>query len=176
MVLDTFSFDTSTPHSGVRIDDDGIATKEFNGGWVTLRSTRPLSMSATATTPTGVGCRQWGVKIVDHGESPDASGLMLGLLPRLSPTTAQHMSSKYISELGGWCLSRAGEFYGSWKCERITFGTGAVVEFDVDASSGAVSITCGVDRAMGHIVGLGDNVELYPAVSLYYASQRVVFV
>ena len=165
LVLEVYVLDTTSPHSGVRVED-GIAVKEANGGWVTLRSTTPLTPSS----------HQFGVKIIDHGESPDASGLMLGLLPRLSSNVVPQMGSKYISELGGWCLSRAGEFYGTWKCERISFVTGTVVEIDVDFASGAVSITCGGERALGHIVGLGDSVEVYPAVSLYYASQRVVFV
>eukprot|EP00759_Apiculatamorpha_spiralis_P000542 PhF_6_TR10189/c0_g1_i1/m.15801 len=120
MVVQIYTFDTSTSRTGVRLEEDGMAVKEANGGWVSLRSTQPL----TPSNP------HWAIKIVDHGESPDASGLMVGLLPKLSPGSAQQMGTKYISELGGWCLSRAGEYYGAWKCERVSFGTGSVVEME----------------------------------------------
>ena len=166
MGLTVFEVDRSSPHPGVAIGDDGIASRDTNGGWVTLRATQPLSPS----------CTQFAVKIVDQGEGPDGSGLMIGLLPRLQLHNAPMLGSKYISELGGWCLSRAGECYGSWKCEPLPYGTGSVIEFDVDAKAKEVTIVCGRDVAVEHIPGLGDIDEVYPAISLYYMNQKVCFV
>eukprot|EP00672_Neobodo_designis_P010181 CAMPEP_0174855760 /NCGR_PEP_ID=MMETSP1114-20130205/34152_1 /TAXON_ID=312471 /ORGANISM="Neobodo designis, Strain CCAP 1951/1" /LENGTH=126 /DNA_ID=CAMNT_0016090525 /DNA_START=97 /DNA_END=473 /DNA_ORIENTATION=- len=125
--------DTSAPHPGVNIAPDGVATRDTNGGWVTLRATQPL-------TP---ACTHWAVRIDDQGDGSDGSGLMIGLLPRLQQHAAPMLGSKYISELGGWCLSRAGESYGTWKCDPIPFGTGTVVEFDLDMRSKTLTIVCG---------------------------------
>jgi len=165
MGITIFELDSTTLHPGVVIDSDGVATRDTNGGWVTLRATQPL-------TPQ---CHQWAVKILDHGEGADGSGLMLGLMPKVHPHNAGSLASKYISELGGWCISRAGECYGSWKCERLSFSTGCVVEFDLDFSTKQLHIVCGKDHAIGHIPQLTDD-ELYPAVSLYYMNQKVCFV
>lgn len=165
MVLQIFDFDATSPHPGVAITD-GVASRDSNGGWVTLRSTQPL-------TP---ACHQWAIRIVDQGEGNDGSGLMIGLIPKLQQHAAPMLGSKYISELGGWCVSRAGESYGSWKCERVAFGSGSVVEFDVDFSAKTVTIVCGKETAIGHIPGLGEMDEVFPAVSLYYMNQKVCFV
>eukprot|EP00906_Rhabdomonas_costata_P039079 RCo055307 len=163
-MLIPFQIDSSVVHPGVRVED-GIATKETNGGWVTLRATKTLSPAN----------HQWGIKIVDQGEGADGSGLMLGLLPHFVGNSSLGFGTKYISEMGGWCISRAGQTYGSWKCEKITFGTGSVVEIDCDFASNTVTLTNGRERAVGHIPGLRD-VEVYPAFSLYYLNQRAVFV
>ena len=165
MVLCVFEFDLATPHPGIRIDGD-VASRETNGGWVTLRATHPLSPSN----------HQWGVKIIDQGGSSDASGLMLGMLPKLSSAAIASMGTKYISELGGWCMSRAGESYGSWKCDKLPYGTSNVIEFDVDLATKTVHIVCGKEKAVGHIASLGDADELYPAVSMYYLNQKAAFV
>lgn len=165
MGLQRFVFDDTTPHSSVAINEDGIASRSGSGTWVTLRSTEPLSPSN----------RQWAFKVVHQGEGTDGSGLMLGLLPKQHNTTL--MSSKYISELGGWCVSRAGESYGSWKCERVPFGTGQVVEFEVDFATKTMYVICGKVRASGSISALQiDSQDYYPACSVYYHGQRVMFV
>ena len=165
MVLIPFQIDTSLVHPGVRTED-GIATKETNGGWVTLRATKSLSP----------GNHQWGIKIIDQGEGADGSGLMVGLLPNfVGSSNTLSYGTKYISELGGWCFSRAGQTYGNWKCEKLPFGTGAVVEFDADFSTNTITITNGREKAVGHIPALRD-VETFPAFSLYYLNQKVTFV
>lgn len=165
MPSDSFQVDDSTPHAGVTITlGNTTLTRDQSTGWVTLRSTRPLS-------PT---CKTFAVRISDVGQSSDGSGLMIGLLPRLPAAAVALLGTKYISELGGWCLSRAGDSYGSWKlADRLPFGSGSVVEFELDVAAKAVHIVCGRETAVGHIAALGDNEELYPAVSLYYAGQKV---
>lgn len=165
MGLDIFEIDVSTPHPGVAFEGT-IAQRDTNGGWVTLRAKEPL-------TPIN---HQWGVRIFDHGESNDGSGLMLGLLPQLSSQMVRAMGNKYISELGGWCISRSGDRYGEWKCDCIPFGTGCVVEFDFDAASGNLYIVCGKRFVSGHIPSLTDADIVYPAFSLYYLNQKVAFV
>lgn len=166
MVLNTFEVDTSTPHPGVVVADSGIVSRETNGGWVTLRTTRPLSVDQ----------RQWGIKILDQGEGNDGSGLMVGLLPRVPAQHIPSMGSKYISELNGWCISRAGESYGAWKCDRLPFTTGSVLEFDLDVTSKTLYVVCGKERAVAHLPGLTDDEAVYPAVSMYYLNQKVMFV
>jgi hypothetical protein len=164
-MLIPFQVDASLVHPGVRLED-GVAVKETNGGWVTLRATKSLS----------TGNHQWGVKIVDQGEGTDGSGLMLGLLPALpGGASPAAYGAKYISELGGWCFSRAGQTYGNWKCDRLPFGTGAVVEFAADVAAGTLTVTCGRERVVGLVPGLRDT-ETYPAISLYYLNQKVAFV
>lgn len=160
-----FEVDTSTPHPGVMIDGR-TAQRETNGGWVTLRARTPL-------TPNN---HQWAVRIIDQGEGNDGSGLMLGVLPQLSPSAVSSMGSKYISELGGWCLSRAGDFYGSWRCEKMSFSTGCVVEFDWDVTSGTLFIVCGKRKVVGHLPALTPDDVLYPAFSMYYLNQHLTFV
>lgn len=165
MGITIFDFDATTPHPGVVMDADNVATRDTNGGWVTLRSSVPLSPQ----------CHHWAIKILDHGEGADGSGLMVGVMPKLAPQAASMMGSKYVSELGGWCISRAGECYGPWKCERLAFSSGCVVEFELDVASKALRIVCGKDVAVGHIPSLAEAEELYPAVSMYYANQKVCF-
>lgn len=165
MGLDIFDVDLFTPHPGVAIDG-ASAQRETNGGWVTLRARTPL----TAAT------HQWGIRIVDQGEGNDGSGLMLGIVPQLSSQSTSSMGNKYISELGGWCLSRAGDSYGAWKCDRLPFSTGCVVEFDWDASTGSLYIVCGKKKVTGHIPSLTELDVIYPAFSMYYLNQKVVFV
>jgi hypothetical protein len=165
MVLQLFEVDSTTPHPGVVIDGV-VASRETNGGWVTLKAVRPLSADN----------HQWGIKVLDHGEGNDGSGLMVGLLPRLSVSSVSSMGTKYISELGGWCLSRAGESYGAWKCEKLPFHTGCVLEFDLDMQGRTLHVVCGRERAVGHIPSLTDGDELYPAFSMYYLNQKVMFV
>eukprot|EP00996_Jenningsia_fusiforme_P005053 NODE_5951_length_621_cov_59.980769_g5549_i0.p1 GENE.NODE_5951_length_621_cov_59.980769_g5549_i0~~NODE_5951_length_621_cov_59.980769_g5549_i0.p1 ORF type:complete len:166 (+),score=26.08 NODE_5951_length_621_cov_59.980769_g5549_i0:100-597(+) len=165
MVLIPFEIDSSLAHPGVRIEN-GVATKETNGGWVTLRATRSLSP----------GNHQWAVKILDQGEGADGSGFMLGLLTSFVGSSASvNCGTKYISELGGWCFSRAGQTYGNWKCEKITFSSGSVVEFDADFATGTLTITSGREKAIGQIPSLRDT-EVFPAFSLYYLNQKVTFV
>lgn len=165
MGLMKFVIDPTTPHPGITIEGP-IASRETNGGWVTIRSTQPL-------TPDN---HQWAMKIIDQGEGNDGSGLMLGIVPKLTSNNIASLGGKFISELGGWCISRAGESYGSWKCEKISFGTGMVVEFDLDVVSKTVHVVCGKERALGHIPALTDSEELYPAFSMYYLNQKVQFV
>lgn len=166
MGLHVFEIDRAAPHPGVNISADGLASRDTNGGWVTLRATQPLSP----------GCTQFAVRIVDQGDGSDGSGLMIGVVPRLQQHAAPMLGSKYISELGGWCLSRAGESYGTWKCEPLPYGTGSVIEFDVDVTNKSVHIVCGSDSATGHVAGMSDADELFPAISLYYQNQKVCFV
>lgn len=165
MGLEIFEVDPFTPHPGVAIDGSA-AQRETNGGWVTLRARKPLS----ATN------HQWAMRVVDQGEGSDGSGLMMGLLPELSPQAVSTMGSKYISELGGWCLSRAGDTYGSWKCEKLSFHTGCVVEFDWDATHSALYIVCGKKKVTGHIPNLSPTDVVYPAFSMYYLNQKLSFV
>ncbi|CCW62747.1 unnamed protein product [Phytomonas sp. EM1] len=165
MGLEVFEIDLTTPHHGVFVDRYSVQ-RETNGGWVTLRARTPLTAEN----------HQWAVRILDQGEGSDGSGLMLGLLPQLSPQLAASMESRYISELGGWCLSRAGDSYGSWKCEKMHFFTGCVVEFDWDATTGSLYIVCGKRRATGIISAATEAQALYPAISMYYLNQKVAFV
>eukprot|EP00796_Vickermania_ingenoplastis_P013335 gene13335-9168_t len=165
MGLEIFEIDPTTPHPGVALDGSS-AQRDTNGGWVTLRTKEPLTAQN----------HQWAVKIVDQGEGVDGSGLMLGLLPHLSSQMVRSMGSKYIMELGGWCISRAGDRYGDWECDELSFSTGCVVEFDLDASSGKLYIVCGKYSVCGRIESLTDADVVYPAVSLYYLNQRVTFV
>jgi hypothetical protein len=166
MGLVPFSVDTTTLHPGVIVGDNGVISRETNGGWVTLRTTAPLSVDR----------RQWGIKILDQGEGNDGSGLMVGLLPRVPAQQVSSMGSKYISELGGWCISRAGESYGAWKCDRMPFATGSVLEFDIDVGSKTLYVVCGKERAVAHLPGLTEDEPVYPAVSMYYLNQKVIFV
>lgn len=163
MGADTFTIDNTTPHAGIIVESNTL-TREQTTGWVTLRATRPL----TTTN------RTFAVRIIDVGQSSDGSGLMLGLLPRLPTAAVALLGTKYISELGGWCLSRAGDCYGTWKCDRIPFTAGSVVEFEVDFATKTVHVVCGKDSAVGHIASLGDAEEVFPAVSMYYTGQKVV--
>ena len=165
MGLTVFEIDTTTPHPGVIITG-ASAARETNGGWVTLRSSVPL-------TPDN---RQWALRVLDHGEGNDGSGLMIGLLPRLQPSAVVNMGSRYVSELGGWCISRAGESYGSWRCDRIPFSSGQVVEFELDFAEKCLYIVCGREKVAAHIPTLADGEPLYPAFSMYYLNQKVSFV
>ena len=165
MGLTIFEIDSTSPHPGIIIDGQ-VASRETNGGWVTLRSTKPLTSDN----------HQWAVKVLDHGEGNDGSGLMLGLLPKLNSSNVASMGSKYVSELGGWCFSRAGESYGSWKCEKVPFRSGDVIEFDLDVAAKTLQVVCGKERAIGHIGSLTDADELFPAFSMYYLNQKLRFV
>lgn len=165
MGLEFFEVDTTTPHPGITIDGR-TAVRETNGGWVTLRSRTPL-------TPTN---RQWAIRVMDQGEGNDGSGLMLGLLPQLSPQAISSMGGKYIAELGGWCISRAGDTYGSWRCEKFSFSSGCVLEFDWDPSTGSLYIVSGKKKVTGHIATLSENDVVYPAISMYYLNQKLAFV
>jgi hypothetical protein len=160
---DCLLIDSTTPHAGIVVTGNTL-TRDQTSGWVTLRSTTPLSPQ----------CRTFAVRIVDVGQSSDGSGLMIGLLPRLPSSAVALLGTKYVSELGGWCLSRAGDCYGTWKCDRIPFGTGSVVEFEVDFAAKTVHVVCGKEVGVGHIASLGETEEVYPAVSLYYTGQKVV--
>ncbi|KPI88951.1 hypothetical protein ABL78_1917 [Leptomonas seymouri] len=165
MGLEILEIDTSTPHPGVTVDGS-VAQRETNGGWVTLRSKTPLSAAN----------HQWAVRVLDQGEGADGSGLMVGLLPQLSTTATNAAGNKYISELGGWCLSRAGDTYGAWKCDRFPYSTGCVVEFDWDAPTNTLYMVSGNKKATGHIPAVKENDLVYPAVSMYYLNQKVAFV
>eukprot|EP00658_Telonema_sp_P-2_P064510 TRINITY_DN53548_c0_g1_i1.p1 TRINITY_DN53548_c0_g1~~TRINITY_DN53548_c0_g1_i1.p1 ORF type:complete len:105 (-),score=22.13 TRINITY_DN53548_c0_g1_i1:76-390(-) len=94
---------------------------------------------------------------------------MVGLLPKTPPDIAPNLGSKYISELGGWCFSRAGESYGSWKCDRVPFSTGSVVEFDLDLPSKTLSIVCGKERGTGEFLSLIHISEPTRLLSISYA-------
>ncbi|KAF8301655.1 hypothetical protein C3747_55g98 [Trypanosoma cruzi] len=165
MGLEILEIDGSTPHPGVVIDGS-VACRETNGGWVTLRSKSPLCGDQ----------RQWAMKVIDQGEGTDGSGLMMGLLPSLSLQQEASMGNKYISELGGWCLSRAGDSYGSWKCDKMPFSTGCVVEFDWDGVSRTLYMVSGKRKAIGHIPNVSETDVLFPAFSMYYLNQKLSFV
>ena len=163
MGSDSFFIDDSTPHAGIIVSGNTLV-REQTSGWVTLRATHALTSN----------CRTFAVRIVDVGQSSDGSGLMIGLLPKLPSSAVALLGTKYISELGGWCLSRAGDCYGTWKCDRIPFTAGSVVEFEVDFATKTVHVVCGKEVAVGHIASLSEAEEVYPAISLYYTGQKVV--
>lgn len=170
-----FAFDVTTPHPGVTIDDECIVTKDTNGGWVTVKSSTPLSP----------GNMNWSFKILDQGEGSDGSGLMLGFMAAPLSSYSDWLSSfgrKYIYELGGWCLSRSGILYGSYARDRLPFGTGSVVEFSVDPAASTIELRISGGPYWPDTYSLVaaapgvPAVELYPAVSLFYMDQRVAFV
>ena len=167
MGIPVHSFDTMTPHPGIKLENNR-ATCQTNGNWVTLRSMTALNRYSTSTDCT------WGVHIIETGESEDLTGIMVGLLPR--KINLSDMKSKYIAEMGGWCISRAGESYGTFQLdELIPFHKGDTIEFMLDFNSSIITIICGKKLINITYPKLLED-TYYPAVSMYYYNQSVVFV
>ncbi|KAG8348662.1 putative ubiquitin-transferase [Trypanosoma vivax] len=155
-----FLFDTTTPRGDVIITE-ASAMKPGNG-WITLHVTEGIRR----------GVHEWGIKVEHQGETTDGSGLMLGIVPK--------NFSKYdsfISQGGGWCLSRAGKFYGHWRRQEtsasIAFGTGDRVIFILDYEAARMTVRVGDKSVVGEINNIAP--EVYPAVSLHYRHQFVRF-
>ena len=133
-------------------------------GWVTTHVTESLRR----------GKHEWGISIEHQGETNDGSGLMLGIVPK----TFSKFDS-FISQGGGWCLSRAGKIYGHWRrvdpanTVPLTFGTGDKVIFTLDFDTSRMSVRVGDRTLVGDINGL--TADVYPAVSLHYRHQHVRF-
>ncbi|KPA76362.1 hypothetical protein ABB37_07709 [Leptomonas pyrrhocoris] len=157
----SFLIDPATPHSDVVIAESSALKQSV--GWVTLQVTEGIRR----------GIHEWGIKVEHQGESNDESGLMLGILPK--------SFSKYdtfISQGGGWCLSRAGKFYGHWRRTdtgggALTFGTGDRVVLTLDYEAAVMTVRVGEKVVVGELSGL--TMEVFPAVSLHYRHQHVRF-
>lgn len=157
----SYLIDPSTPHSDVVIAESSALKPSV--GWVTLQVTEGIRR----------GIHEWGIKIEHQGESNDESGLMLGIVPK--------SFSKYdtfISQGGGWCLSRAGKFYGHWRRTdtgggALTFGTGDRVVLTLDYDAAVMTVRVGEKVVVGELSGL--TMEVFPSVSLHYRHQHVRF-
>lgn len=158
-----FLVDSSTPHGDVVISESSVLKPSL--GWVTCFVTEPLRK----------GVHEWCVKIDHQGETSDGSGLMLGIVPK-------HYTKfdSFISQGGGWCLSRAGKLYGNWRrvdnhtsVGSLTFATGDRVVFLLDMDAARMTVRVGDKSMVGDIGGLSS--EVYPAVSLHYRHQHVRF-
>eukprot|EP00754_Rhynchopus_humris_P017302 Rhum_TRINITY_DN14551_c10_g1::Rhum_TRINITY_DN14551_c10_g1_i1::g.95888::m.95888 len=168
-----FFVDTATPHPGVRCEED-TATKITGDDWVTLKGRDPL-------TPEN---HRWGLTVVAQGDVTDDTGLMVGILPAPDANTRANMSSSFLSELGGWGVSMGGHLFGNWAWQNsrkeFVYMAGCMLEVDFEMATGNVTIscaTCGHKHTVGRIDHGGQlSKKLYPAVSLYYANQKVQFV
>ena len=157
----SFLIDPSTPHSDVVVAESSALKPSV--GWVTLQVTEGIRR----------GIHEWAVKIEHQGESNDESGLMLGIVPK--------NFSKYdtfISQGGGWCISRAGKFYGHWRRTdtgggALTFGTGDRVVLTLDYDAAVMTVRVGEKVVVGELSGL--TMEVFPAVSLHYRHQHIRF-
>ena len=159
----SFLIDATTPHGDVLINENR-AIKPATG-WVTVHATEPISS----------GTHEWSIKIENQGETSDGSGLMLGVAPR---SFCRYDS--FISQGGGWCLSRAGKFYGQWKrvegvgsSTPLVFGTGDTVVFELDTETARLTVTVGDRFVVGEIAKL--TPEVFPAASLHYRQQHIYF-
>eukprot|EP01012_Entosiphon_sulcatum_P008571 TRINITY_DN14699_c0_g1_i1.p1 TRINITY_DN14699_c0_g1~~TRINITY_DN14699_c0_g1_i1.p1 ORF type:complete len:4388 (+),score=508.78 TRINITY_DN14699_c0_g1_i1:36-13199(+) len=158
-----FVIDTATPHGDVIINENCAIKPAV--GWVTIHATEVL----------GPGIHEWSVKIENQGETSDGSGLMLGIVPK-----SFNRYDSFISQGGGWCISRAGKFYGNWKkCDNssgtaaLVFGTGDVVVFELDTESSRLTVSVGDRFVIGELSNLTS--EVIPAISLHYKLQHVCF-
>ncbi|CCW61796.1 unnamed protein product [Phytomonas sp. EM1] len=156
-----FLIDTTTPRGDVVITEDS-AMKSVNS-WVTLKVTEGIQR----------GLHEWSVYIENQGETSDGSGLMLGIVP-------QNFSKydSFISQGGGWCLSRAGKFYGNWRRQdanvpTLTYGTGDRVVFLLNYDNATMMVRVGNTYVIGEIHNL--STEVFPAISLHYRQQVVRF-
>ncbi|RNF12537.1 putative ubiquitin-protein ligase [Trypanosoma rangeli] len=155
-----FLLDTTTPRGDVIITE-ASAMKPGNG-WITLQVTEGIRR----------GVHEWCVKIEHQGETTDGSGLMLGIVPK---SFAKYDS--FISQGGGWCLSRAGKFYGHWRRQdnnlSVVFGAGDRVVFILDYEAARMTVRVGDKSVVGEISNIAP--EVYPAISLHYRHQFVRF-
>src|SRR5689334_11347186 len=95
----SFLIDGTTPRQDVEILHFNTA-RNMRVGWITLHSVNSIGRS---------GVYEWAIRIDAEGDNPDGSGLMLGIVP---VPFARYDS--FVSQGGGWCISRAGKFYGNW--------------------------------------------------------------
>ncbi|CAC9466896.1 SPRY_domain/HECT-domain_(ubiquitin-transferase)_-_putative [Leishmania infantum] len=156
-----YLIDSSTPHSDTVIAESSALKPSV--GWVTLQVTEGIRR----------GIHEWGIKIEHHGESNDGSGLMLGIVPKNFTKY-----DTFISQGGGWCLSRAGKFYGHWRRTDsgggvLTFGTGDRVVLTLDYDAAVMTVRVGDKTVVGELSGL--TMEVFPAISLHYRHQHVRF-
>ncbi|KAG5484413.1 hypothetical protein LSCM4_07980 [Leishmania orientalis] len=156
-----YLIDPSTPHSDTVISESSALKPSV--GWVTLQVTEGIRR----------GIHEWGIKIEHHGESNDGSGLMLGIVPK-----SFNKYDTFISQGGGWCLSRAGKFYGHWRRTDtgggvLTFGTGDRVVLTLDYDAAVMTVRVGDKTVVGELSGL--TMEVFPAISLHYRHQHVRF-
>ncbi|EAN95470.1 hypothetical protein, conserved [Trypanosoma cruzi] len=155
-----FLIDTTTPRGDVIITE-ASAMKPGNG-WITLQVTEGIRR----------GVHEWCVKIEHQGETTDGSGLMLGIVPK-----SFSKYDSFISQGGGWCLSRAGKFYGHWRRQdnnaSVVFGAGDRVIFLLDYETARMTVRVGDKSVVGEISNLAP--EVYPAISLHYRHQFVRF-
>lgn len=163
--LKNFLFDTTTPHGDVILTESG-AFKPAQG-WITLQATEGIRG----------GIHEWCIKIESQGETTDGSGMMLGIVP-----SSYCRYDTFISQGGGWCLSRAGKFYGQWRKlnlrngstnNTISFGTNDRVILQLDYDAARLSVRVGSNMIVGEISNLAP--EVFPAVSLHYKRQQVRF-
>lgn len=177
-----FSIDPSTPHPGVTLEGRHTAVrtaildilgKPGDEGWVTFRSSKPLSPSN----------HRWGVKLhLKNNRFSYASHVALGMLPKLSAVEAATMDRKFIEELGGWSLSydadnRTFSFDGDWDCRAVTFRDGDVMGFDYNFTNKTLTLSCNGQKAVGRIWKSRNCDELYPAFTLSdIPNEKVSFV
>eukprot|EP00796_Vickermania_ingenoplastis_P004217 gene4217-3049_t len=162
--LKNFLINPSTPRGDVTLTE--FSARKSRLGWVTLPAMEGISR----------GIHEWCIKIEHQGDSTDASGLMVGIVP----TTFTKFIDSYISQGGGWCLSRAGKFYGDWvpvdsrkNSSKISFGTGDSVILTLDYEAASMTIRVDKNVVVREINNLSP--EVFPAISLHYAGQHVRF-
>ena len=160
----SFVLDATTPHGDVLLVNENSAVKPATG-WVTVHAVEPITH----------GIHEWSIKIENQGETSDGSGLMLGIVPKVFCRY-----DSFISQGGGWCLSRAGKFYGHWKrvegigsTGTLVFGTGDTVTFELDTETSRMTVAVGDRFVVGEISKL--TPEVYPAASLHYRQQHICF-
>ncbi|CBH17265.1 hypothetical protein, conserved [Trypanosoma brucei gambiense DAL972] len=155
-----FLLDSTTPRGDAIITE--VSAMKPGNGWVTLQVTEGIRR----------GVHEWGVTIENQGETTDGSGLMLGIVPK-----SFSKYDSFISQGGGWCLSRAGKFYGHWRRHEanasVTFGTGDRVIFILDYEAARMTVRVGDKYVVGEISNIAP--EVFPAVSLHYRHQFVRF-
>ncbi|GET86999.1 hypothetical protein, conserved [Leishmania tarentolae] len=156
-----YLIDSSTPHSDTVIAESSALKPSV--GWVTLQVTEGIRR----------GVHEWGIKIEHHGESNDGSGLMLGIVPKNFTKY-----DTFISQGGGWCISRAGKFYGHWRRTDsgggvLTFATGDRIILTLDYDAAVMTVRVGDKTVVGEVSGL--TMEVFPAISLHYRHQHVRF-
>jgi hypothetical protein len=162
---ETFLIDPTTPHGDSVISESSLYKSSL--GWVTVHATEALRS----------GVHEWAVKIENQGESGDGSGLMLGIVPKTF-----NRYEAFISQCGGWCISRAGKLYGNWRrvdtntnVVSLVFGTGDRVVFELDLDAGRMTVRVGDKCIVGEFSDLPENPEVYPAISCHYRNQSVRF-
>lgn len=162
--LKNFLFDTTTPHGDVVLTESSAMKPGV--GWITLHATEGIRH----------GIHEWCIKIENQGETTDGSGLMLGIVPN-----NYSRYDTFISQGGGWCLSRAGKFYGQWRRlnssngtnNSVTFGKDDRVILLLDYDNARLTIRVGANVVVGEVSNLAP--EVFPAVSLHYKQQQVRF-